>query len=191
MATLAGRAAAASLLLLVDTSGSMAEDGKAAALNLAVCELLKSLRHRSGRSSTELRIIVFGDEPEVIALASDGGGEPGWRPLEPQGATALGAALIVTHDLVTRMPESQRLAAVLVSDGCPTDEWRGPMERLSELEQWKHASRAAIAIGADADLVSLATFAGSVEAVRLVEHSGELGRLLSVMLEENVRNAET
>jgi uncharacterized protein YegL len=164
----------------------MAEDGKFAALNLAMSELLKAFVQRPSGYPTELRIMTFNDEPEVISPAAGGTTELAWRPLEPHGATALGAALRVARDLVAAMPQSRRLAAVLVSDGSPTDEWREPLARLSELEQWQNASRAAIAIGADADQVSLAAFSGSVEGVRLVEHSGDVGRLIGIMLNVDV-----
>ena len=69
-------------------------------------------------------------------------------------------------DIVTDLIEDRdrvpsrayRPTVVLVSDGLPNDEWRGPLKRLLGSERAAKAQRFALGIGADADHQVLRTF---------------------------------
>jgi uncharacterized protein YegL len=52
---------------------------------------------------------------------------------------------------------------VLVSDGKPTDDWRGALQALFDVPWGKRAVRQAIAIGQDADHETLKKFIDNVE----------------------------
>ncbi len=152
------------LLLLLDSSGSMAERGKIQALNNAVSDLLATLaRETDFRASVHVGVLAFGETvrahldflPAKDALAA-------WRPLSAAGRTPMGAlfrecrSLVENRELIPS--RSYRPTLVLVSDGLPSDEWEAPLSELLAAPRGAKATRLAMGIGADADAGMLARF---------------------------------
>lgn len=152
------------VILLLDASGSMAQDGKIESLNGAVADLLGALaREESLRAAVHVGVLAFSNEvlahldvmPADQALAA-------WRPLEAGGRTAMGATfeqcrrLLENRDLITS--RSYRPTLVLVSDGIPTDEWETTLQQLLDSPRASKATRLAMGIGPDADLSMLSRF---------------------------------
>ncbi len=57
-----------------------------------------------------------------------------------------------------------RPVLILISDGHPTDDIKGPFERLNSSERAQKATRLALAIGSDADESLLRDFGNDLEA---------------------------
>lgn len=91
-----------------------------------------------------------------------------WEDLTAEGVTDLGKAFELLADQLTIPPMTDRAlppVIVLLSDGCPTDDYRPALERLLALPWGKKAVRIAISIGRDADNDVLEEFTGNRELV--------------------------
>lgn len=168
------------VVLLLDVSGSM-QGRKIVDLHDAVAEMVNSYVELKRRERViEVAIITFGAE---VKLYSD------YKPVEdlqrdgiPQftanGGTPLGRALRMAKDLMeddTASPHGNyRPAVVLVSDGEPNDEWRGPMQDFISEGRTEKAQRFSVAIGADADQEMLREFAQSDDAMFFSENAKSL-----------------
>jgi uncharacterized protein YegL len=89
-----------------------------------------------------------------------------WQDVPANGVTDLGAALrLASNELQTPPMPERALPPVLclVSDGQPTDDWRGGLKDVDATPWGKRAVRVAIAIGDDADHGMLKEFLGNPE----------------------------
>lgn len=162
------------VLLLADTSGSMAAAGKIDALNAAVAEMIASFGEEDEpRVQIHVAVITFGEVARVHLPLTPAAGLR-WQPLAASGRTPLGAALGLATALLEdrqQIPSrSYRPTIVLVSDGIPTDEWRAPLASLLASERAAKASRHAMAIGDDADHAVLREFLGDPGAHLFAAH---------------------
>jgi len=155
--------------LLADSSGSMAADGKASALNTAVREMLPHLR------------AIAADSPHIELLFSSLSFSTGviwhaerplpiddvvWPDVIPGGYTDMGAALSAVAERTSVEAIGSRALApaiVLVSDGQPTDDFDHGLTRLLDEPLGRAAVRIAVAIGRDADREILTRFQGGGE----------------------------
>lgn len=150
------------VILLADVSGSMAADGKIAALNAAVRDMLASFAISDDlRSEIQVAIITFGGSAQVhIPLAP--AGKVQWTDLSADGGTPMGRAMELAADLIEdrgAIPaRAYRPTVVLLSDGQPTDRWEPGLQRMASEGRAQKADRMALAIGADADLDVLRRF---------------------------------
>jgi uncharacterized protein YegL len=151
------------VIILADISGSMTDDGKIDALNVAVREMIRSFA--SGvRDLVEIHVsvITFGKDGAQVHSELTPAAIATWTPMVADGTTPLGAAI----DLATTMIEDKqkiparayRPVLVLVSDGEPNDEWRGPLKRLLDSDRGSKADRFALAVGAGAGMDPLKEF---------------------------------
>lgn len=158
------------IIVLADTSGSMVENGKIDALNVALGQMIKSFAQESRlRAEIQVGLITFGGReaqqylPLVAAQRIEG-----MQALQAAGATPMGSAFALARtlleDKVLVPSRAYRPVVVLVSDGEPNDDWEAPLEALKTCERGSKASRFALAIGADADRDMLARFANDREA---------------------------
>jgi len=166
------------VVVLADTSGSMAVDGKITVLNDAVSRMVDAFKQLEV-PGCELVIsaISFGGTA-ALHLPPTAVGDVQWAPLTAGGATPMGAAFGLAKQLLedaSIVPErSHRPNLVLVSDGIPTDQWEQPLKVLDATEQARRALRFAVGIGADARQDVLKRFAGDegevvpVEAVEML-----------------------
>lgn len=164
---------------VLDTSGSMAADGKIQALNVAVREAIPHLRQAARSNpgaevlvqvlafSTSLRWIVPDPTPVEDFRWQDVG-------VEPQGRTELGVALRELAGKVRELAATNRGYApvfVLVSDGQPTNLTDPPFgQGLAELraEPWgEKAIRLAVGVGRDVEDGVLKEFIGRAEIAPL------------------------
>jgi uncharacterized protein YegL len=153
------------VILLADVSGSMAADGKIDALNAAVAEMFAAFaEEEDGRAEIHVAVITFGGEAS-LHMALKRAKEVQWTPMRADGRTPLGAALDIVTSLIEdreKVPaRAYRPTVVLISDGLPNDEWRGPLARLLGSERATKAQRFALGIGADADHDVLRAFLDS------------------------------
>jgi uncharacterized protein YegL len=169
------------VVFLVDTSGSMADDGKIAVLNEALrgsIELLCSIQDPD--LEIWCAVIGFGSHAETIA---------GWTPVEQLslpllsagGQTAFGDAIerlimLLDGDGLPGVPHPPAL--VLASDGQPTDIYDSKLRRLQADERFRLALRLGIRIGADCDVEHLRSFTGTMSAVFTVSEAVTLPDLM-------------
>ena len=103
-----------------------------------------------------------------------------WVDLEAEGETDLGQAFALLGEELGSLPQDTRMLPpqiVLISDGKPTDDWRGALESLLSVPWGKRAVRQAIAIGQDADHETLRKFVDNPERpVLRVDNSEQLVR---------------
>lgn len=158
------------VIVLADVSGSMAENGKIDALNVALREMVASFAKEGRlRAEIQLGLITFGgkDAKEHLPLAA-AHAITNIDRFTANGSTPMGAAFDVARGLLEdrdRIPSrAYRPVLVLVSDGAPTDDWEDALARLQGSERGQKVTRFAMAIGADADKDMLAKFANDREA---------------------------
>lgn len=158
------------VLVLADVSGSMAENGKIDALNVALREMVSSFAKEGQlRAEIQLGLITFGgsDAKEHLPLVAARAITSIDR-FAASGGTPMGAAFDVARLLLEdkeRIPSrAYRPVLVLVSDGAPTDDWEDALMRLQASERGRKVIRFAMAIGADADKDMLGKFANDREA---------------------------
>jgi uncharacterized protein YegL len=159
------------LFFIIDQSGSMAGT-KIGAVNTAIREVIPELKGIGG-ADVDLKIaaLMFSSgcrwmhtEPIVVENFT-------WNNLQVSGVTDLGAACAELNDKMSRnkfmnSPSGSVAPALfLMSDGQPTDDFTGGLEKLKNNNWYKYAIRVALAIGDDADIDVLAEFTGNKEAV--------------------------
>ena len=153
---------------LADCSGSMGGE-KIESLNQAIKEAIPPMRQEAEINPTAevlVRAIKFSDTAtwhiaEPIPLE-----QFKWTDLKAGGTTAMGEALrLVAEALNMDKMEKRGLppALVLVSDGQPTDDFKGGLKQLMQEPWGTKAARIAIAIGKDADRDVLQQFIGHSE----------------------------
>jgi uncharacterized protein YegL len=157
------------IIWLLDSSGSMADSGKIEALNNAIREVIPAMRKASENNPEVqfyVRVIRFSSgaswhvaQPTLLADFK-------WVDLTADGETELGQAFaLLAHDMEA-MPQNTRMLPpqiVLISDGQPTDDWKGGLQALMSTAWGKRAVRQAIAIGQDADHETLRRFVDNPE----------------------------
>ncbi len=156
-------------ILLFDTSGSMAHDGKIQALNNATLELipyLQEFQQEHPSIKIMIRLLTFSTGACWRISRPTPLDELLWPRYAAAGLTDLGAALKLLADEF-RKPEMENLllppVLILGTDGQPTDDWETELEHLKTLPAWKKSLRLALAIGDDVDFEVLDTFIGGDE----------------------------
>ena len=158
------------VLLLLDSSGSMGEDGKIEVLNQAVTEMLSAFASEPDlRAAIYVAAISFSREVRAhLPLLPAESARKSWRPLVADGGTPLGPTLAklraMLEDKAMIPSRAYRPTLVLISDGEPDDGWEMPLKQLLESERASKAARMAMAIGAGADIQMLKRFLNSPEA---------------------------
>ena len=150
------------VILLADVSGSMAGDGKIAALNQAVREMLSTFGAAAElNAEIHVAIITFGQEARMH-LPLQAASQTQWTDMAASGGTPMGRAMELAAELIEdkeKIPaRAYRPTVVLVSDGQPTDAWDQGLARLTQQGRAQKADRMALAIGADADEAMLKRF---------------------------------
>ena len=165
-------------IFLADCSTSMS-GGKIQALNHAIREAIPHMREvAKGNPNAEVlvRAIKFSAGAQWHVSQPTNVDEFEWTDLSVSGMTDMGRALLlVTEALkVSSMPErALPPVLVLISDGQPTDDFKGGLQALMAEPWGKKAVRLAIAIGEDADAGVLRDFIGHTEIQPLQANNAE------------------
>jgi uncharacterized protein YegL len=157
------------IIWLLDCSGSMSENGKIEALNNAMREVVPAMRKASeGNPEVQfyVRVIRFSTGATWHVANPTLLSDFKWTDLTAEGETDLGQAFALLSQDLRAIPENTRQLPpqiILVSDGGPTDDWKGALAALFNVPWGKRAVRQAIAIGQDADHETLRKFIDNVE----------------------------
>lgn len=161
------------MFFLIDTSGSM-EGEKIASLNDAMREILPDIKDISdGNADALIKIAVldFASGTEWITPLPQDLDTFKWRDLTTGGVTDMGEAC---RELATKLHSSSFLqdkvghyapVIILMSDGGPTDDFKGGLDVLKQNKWFGASIKIALAIGQDADISVLSQFTGNKEAV--------------------------
>ena len=157
------------VIVAVDRSGSMSENGKIQAVNLALRNFIESLKEESNeRAEIHLAVFSFGGASSTCDLPlSAVMGQLSISELLAVGATPLGDVfqkvkkLIEDINLIPR--RAYRPTLVLISDGQPNDSWEEPMQALIRDGRSSKTFRFSLAIGDDADKAMLGRFVSAPE----------------------------
>lgn len=170
------------VVLLVDTSGSMAEHGKIECLNLAIRDMISSLCDLS-RNDVEVgvAVITFGGSDASVHLQLTSASVVDWVDLVATGATPLGATFALLAKILeipSFVPNtSYAPTIILTSDGLPTDEYEVPLKQFLASDRGQDAVRIAVRIGPDADQSVLESFTGTKSAVFSAADAAVIERL--------------
>lgn len=144
------------VILLLDTSKSMANNGKIQALNEATAEMLSAFAQTSDNDSViKVSIITFGKEArQVFPLITANEAVKKYTNLDAHGGTFMGAALdfaklnlIERKDVITS--RDYRPTIILVSDGMPGDNWKQSVNAFSSSGRSSKCNRLAMGIGVE------------------------------------------
>ena len=164
------------LILMIDISGSMTGH-KIGAVNDAMENLIDALKNYAASSeSVSLSVMLF--YKNVSWMGDSDVAVDAFKWIEPEctGMTSLGKACLVLSDKLKS--EDKTYDILVLSDGCPTDDYDEGIEALDSLASFQTSRRFAIAIGDDADIPSLVRFTGDVQKVYKVS---DLNDLINVM----------
>ena len=167
------------VILLLDVSGSM-EGDKINSLNKAVNEMIHSfIDARRKERLIKLAIITFGNEVSLHTKYTNVSDlSHGITPLTAGGMTPLGTALRMAKDLIEDRnqlpPRAYRQIVVLVSDGQPNDDWRGPLEKFITEGRSSKCKCFGIPIGNDADRDVIKMFTREEENIFFAENAEDI-----------------
>jgi uncharacterized protein YegL len=164
------------VIVLADTSGSMGENGKIEALNVAMKNMVSTFSAESRlRAEIQVGLITFGGKAQLHLPLVAALGIAGFPELKAEGVTPMGAAFDLARQLLEdkdRIPSrAYRPVLILLSDGLPTDDWEEPFKALCESARAQKATRLAMAIGPDADEAMLKEFTNDAEAPLFKAHN--------------------
>ena len=149
------------LYILLDTSGSM-DGSKISALNDSMENIIVDLQEKAfNGKNIDIDIVILSFAMDVTWMYD----KPinildfKWKPLTASGMTSLGKACCELAKNISAYPaNNENVAIVLLSDGCPTDDYDEGIRELRNLQTFNNADKFAIALGDNADLQSLARF---------------------------------
>jgi uncharacterized protein YegL len=164
---------------IADCSGSMAVNGKIEALNSAIREAIphmRSIADENPNAELLVRALRFSDGAQWHISQPTPVDQFRWIDLAAEGGTDMGRAFSMLGEQLKMPPMSERAlppVLVLLSDGYPTDETRGPLQALHALPWGKKAVKLSIAIGEDADCEVLQQFIDNPERKPLQANNPE------------------
>jgi uncharacterized protein YegL len=163
---------------IVDCSGSMRDDGKIQSLNYAIREAIPHMQRESENNiQADLLIsaLKFSTGAQWIIPPTQAKNFK-WTDIEAKGHTDLGQALVLLSEVLHVPPMTERglpPVLVLLSDGQPTDDYEGGLEKLLREPWGKKAIRISIAIGEDANMNVLEKFIADNERSPLLARNPE------------------
>ena len=161
------------LFFLVDVSGSMF-GSKIGTVNVAIEEIvpeLKDLSENNADAQIKIATLAFSSGAHWVDDKPIEAEKFRWNYLNANGLTDLGEACNKLNDKLSKdefmcdATGSFAPAIFLLSDGCPTDNYKHGLDKLKQNNWFKKAIKIAIAIGDDANKDVLEEFTGSSESV--------------------------
>jgi len=163
---------------IADCSGSMYGD-KINQLNYAIRNAIPEMQavaRENPNAEVLVRAVKFNDGVQWQLAQPTPVENFQWQELGADGSTAMGKALqLVATELDTGKLGERALPPVLVliTDGQPTDDFKGGLAALMNQRWGQKAVRIGIAIGGDADLGVLQQFIGNGELKPLQANNAE------------------
>lgn len=151
------------VIIAVDRSGSMGENGKIEALNIALKDFITSIQQEdSSKAEIHIALYSFGGESAICDLPLTPIGQVSPLSYSAEGKTPMGGCFKLLKEMIENKDvipsRSYKPTIVLLTDGLPTDEWQNPLNELINEGRSSKAFRIAMAIGDDADKNMLSKF---------------------------------
>jgi uncharacterized protein YegL len=167
------------VIVAVDRSGSMGENGKIDALNLALKDFIDSIKDEdSNKAEIQLALYSFGGNKPTCDIPLTPISQVSSQTYQAQGKTPMGGAFLMLKNIIEdrdSIPSrSYKPTIVLLTDGLPTDEYLVPMNALINEGRSCKAFRIAMAIGDDADKDMLAKFVSNPEYLVVGESARDI-----------------
>ena len=167
------------VIVAIDKSGSMGENGKIEALNIALKEFINSVKSEdSNMAEIQISLFSFGGDKASCDLPLKPISEIDVPTYSAAGRTPMGGVFTMLKELIedkTLIPSrSYKPTIVLLTDGIPTDAWENPMMELINDGRSSKAFRIAMAIGDDADKNMLSKFVSSPEYLVTGENARDI-----------------
>ena len=173
--------------ILLDTSGSM-EGAKIGALNDAMSNILVTLQGAAfDGKQIELSVMTFGKTAQWMYDSPKSVMDFGWKELKANGMTPLGTACqaldvaLNKHSIV-----GEEIIIIVLSDGCPTDDYDSGISSLDNNRYFSLANKYAIALGENADIASLKRFVKEDNHLYTVATADNLLDTLSSTIYRNI-----
>ena len=173
--------------ILLDTSGSM-EGAKIGALNDAMSNILVTLQGAAfDGKQIELSVMTFGKTAQWMYDSPKSVMDFGWKELKANGMTPLGTACqaldvaLNKHSIV-----GEEIIIIVLSDGCPTDDYDSGISILDNNRYFSLANKYAIALGENADMASLKRFVKEDSHLYTVATADNLLDTLSSTIYRNI-----
>jgi len=175
------------LFFVIDTSVSMTGD-RIGVVNTAIEEVIPTIKEISDKNSdAQIKIAALEFSNGAHWITASGPMESDqfrWNRLQATGVTDLGAACKALNEKLSYKAFMKEAAGsfapaiFLLSNGEPTDNWRGELEILKQNNWFKAAVKVAVAIGDDANKDVLAEFTGTKEAVLTANDPATLKKMI-------------
>ena len=171
------------LYILLDTSGSM-DGSKISALNDSMENIIIDLQEKAFNGKN-IDIVVLSFARDVTWMHD----KPinildfNWKPLTASGMTSLGKACCeLAKNISTYPANNENTAIVLLSDGCPTDDYDEGIMELRNLQTFNDADKFAIVLGDNADLQTLIRFVDVQENIFIENKADRLIDALNTIM---------
>ena len=176
------------LYILLDTSGSM-QGAKIGALNDCMSNIIIDLQETAyNGQNIDLSVMSFArsanwmyEEPRSVLDFE-------WKVLDANGMTSLGEACTKLSNHLDVYKLNENATIVLISDGCPTDDFEEGMQYLKKNDSFVKAHKFAIAVGQDADINCLIEFTDTKESIYSIDNVSALFDLLLSLIEKQSPN---
>ena len=136
------------------------EGAKIGALNDAMSNILVTLQGAAFDGSViELAVLTFGKTAKWMYESPKPVMDFGWKELQANGMTPLGQACEELDSALNKYSVTgEPIGIILLSDGCPTDDYDSGLVLLDQNNIFELADKYAIALGENADIPSLKRF---------------------------------
>lgn len=140
------------IILLLDVSGSMTENGKIVQLNNAVREMIESFSdNETLLAKISVAIITFGGSSAKIHQELIDSDKVVWSDMIAEGMTPMGDAIRIAKEMIedrSKLNNTYRPTIILVSDGMPNDNgWEKEIEKFTTEGRSAKCVRMAMGIG--------------------------------------------
>jgi uncharacterized protein YegL len=167
------------VIIAIDRSGSMSENGKIDALNIALKDFIDSIKDEdSNKAEIHIALYSFGGDSASCDMPLTSISQVNAPSYQAQGKTPMGGAFSLLKELIedkSLIPSrSYKPTIVLLTDGLPTDEWQKPMSELINDGRSSKAFRIAMAIGDDADKNMLSKFVSTPDYLVTGENARDI-----------------
>lgn len=153
------------VILMIDISGSM-NGHKIAAVSDALENVKETLSDYSyNHEPVRICVQIFSREVRWYQEQPTPIEDFQWEEPFCTGMTSLGKACTSLADFLKAGSLSDTIKIILISDGCPTDDYDEGLSDLSELNIFSTSERFAIGLGEEADIASLVKFTGDPDKV--------------------------
>lgn len=177
------------LFYILDTSKSMAQNGKIETLNAAMKETLEVLKTEAKKNAdAKLHVVVLEFNSGANWITQNGAEALEedfiWTPLQTGGLTDLGAALNELNAKLSKkvwldsMTGALMPILIFMTDGQPTDNYKKALEQIRKNNWFLKSTKIGFAIGDNADEEVIAEVVGNSEAVIRTTDLDEFRKLL-------------